>query len=48
MAIANDEDYRRVLRNNEKKIIKLINPKYLLPVLRTNGLLTESEDQELE
>ena len=48
MAIVNDEDYRRVLRNNEKKIIKLINPNYLLPVLRTNGLLTESEHQQLE
>ena len=42
------EDYRRVLRNNEKKITKLINPNHLLPILRANGLLTESEHQQLE
>ena len=48
MAIVNNEDYRRVLCNNKKKIIKLINPNYLLPVLRTKGLLTESEHQQLE
>ena len=48
MGTVNDEDYRRVLRNNEKKITKLINPNYLLPVLRANGLLTKSELQQLE
>ena len=48
MATVNDEDYRRVLRNNEKKITTLINPTQLLPVLRANRLLTESEHQQLE
>ena len=48
MATVNDEDYRRILRNNEKKITQLINPSYLLPVLRANGLLTESEHQQLK
>ena len=49
MATVNDdEDYRRVLRNNEKKITTLIDPNLLLPVLRANGLLTESEHQQLD
>ena len=49
MATVNDdEDYRRVLRNNEKKITTLINPTLLLPVLRANGLLSESEHQQLD
>ena len=48
MATVNDEDYRRVIRNSERKITELINPRYLLPVLRAHGLLTESEHQQLE
>ena len=48
MATVNDEDYRRVLRNSERKITELINPRYLLPVLHAHGLLTESEHQQLE
>ena len=44
----NDGEYKRVLRNNERKITELINPRYLLPVLRAHGLLTKSEHQQLE
>ena len=38
-----DEDYRRILQNNEKNITRLTNLECLLPVLRTKWLLTENE-----
>ena len=38
-----DEDYRRILQNNEKRITDLTNLECLLPILRIKGLLTENE-----
>ena len=43
MATLCDEDYRRILQNNEKKITNLTNLNCLLPLLRQKGLLTDNE-----
>ena len=42
------EDYQRILQNNERKIKNSINLGYLLPILRTKGLLTEDEFRLLQ
>ena len=43
-----DEEYRRVLQNNEKNITNSTNLSCLLPILRKKGLLTEDEFQLLQ
>ena len=43
-----DEEYRRVLQNNEKNITNSTNLSCLLPILRTKGLLTEDESRLLQ
>ena len=48
MVSLRDEEYRRVLQNNEKNITNSTNLSCLLPVLRAKGLLTENEFRLLQ
>ena len=48
MVSLRNEEYRRVLQNNEKNITNSTNLSCLLPILRKKGLLTEDEFRLLQ